>query len=133
MLENTVQAALEPEALRAVLDADCCELLRRPTMGLNLAAASMDCASLFGPVLQEKLEGILPKLNSENFLEKVHFLNLARSVEPSPEQAPEQCKSFPEENQALGPRSGRRAGRRRRGCGRCVLGAREHPGGGRIR
>ncbi|CAE6973429.1 unnamed protein product [Symbiodinium sp. CCMP2592] len=58
--KSTAQAALEPEALRAILDADCCELLRRPTMGLNLAAASIDCAALLGPVLQEKMDSLLP-------------------------------------------------------------------------
>ncbi|CAE7411337.1 unnamed protein product, partial [Symbiodinium sp. CCMP2456] len=92
--KSTAEAALEPEALRAILDADCCELLRRPTMGLNLAAASIDCAALLGPVLQDKMESLLPKLTSENFLDKVHFLNLARNVERNPEEAPEHCKSL---------------------------------------
>ena len=92
--KSTAQAALEPEALRAILDADCCELLRRPTMGLNLAAASIDCAALLGPVLQEKMESLLPKLTSENFLDKIQFLNLARNVERNPEEAPAQCKSM---------------------------------------
>ncbi|CAE7245390.1 unnamed protein product [Symbiodinium sp. CCMP2592] len=92
--KSTAQAALEPEALRAILDADCCELLRRPTMGLNLAAASIDCAALLGPVLQEKMDSLLPKVTSENFLDKVQFLNLARNVDRNPEDVPEQCKSL---------------------------------------
>lgn len=76
--KTTAEAALAPEALRAVLDADCSDLLRRPTVGLNLAAASLDCATLFAPVLQDKLPAILPKLASESFQEKVRFLNLSR-------------------------------------------------------
>ncbi|CAE7352977.1 PIF1 [Symbiodinium sp. CCMP2592] len=92
--KSTAQAALEPEALRAILDADCCELLRRPTMGLNLAAASIDCAALLGPVLQEKMDSLLPKVTSATFLDKVQFLNLARNVDRNPEDVPEQCKSL---------------------------------------
>ena len=91
---TTTQAALMPEALRAELDADCCELLRRPTMGVNLAAAAVDCAAMFAPALQEKLETLLPKLGAESFQENVQFLNLARNVERSPEKAPEQCHGF---------------------------------------
>ena len=90
----TAPAALAPEALRAVLDSDCCELLRRPTMGLNLAAASVDCAALFAPILQEKLETVMPKIVAESFLDKVRFLNLARNVDRSLAETPEQCKSF---------------------------------------
>ena len=55
-------AGLGPEPLRGVLDGDRCELLRRPTMGLNLGAASTDCAALFAPILQEKLETVVPLL-----------------------------------------------------------------------
>lgn len=77
-----MQAALEPQALRTVLDPDCCELLRRPTMGLNLAAASVDCASLFGPVLQEKLAIVVLKLTAESFEEKVHY-------QPGPQRRPQ--------------------------------------------
>ena len=92
--KSTAQAALEPQTLRAMLDADCCELLRRPTMGLNLAAASVDCAAIFGPILQEQLAVVIPKLTGDSFTEKVQYLNLARHVDHSPEQAGDQCKAF---------------------------------------
>ena len=87
-------AALSPDTLRAVLDADCCELLRRPLMGLNLSAASADGAALFAPILQEKLEALVPLLTAEEFLDKVHYLNLARNVDRDPAEAAEVCKQY---------------------------------------
>ena len=36
----------------------------------------------------------MPKLTSENFLDKIQFLNLTRNVERNPEEAPAQCKSM---------------------------------------
>ena len=92
--QKTAAQALAPEALRGILDAECCELLRRPTMGINLSAASVDGASLFLPVLQEKLEELAPKLQEEGFVEKFQFMNLAREVDRDPADAPEMCKRY---------------------------------------
>lgn len=92
--QKTAAQALAPDALRGVLDAECCELLRRPTMGLNLSAASVDCAGLFLPVLQEKLAELAPKLQDESFVQKFQFLNLARDVDRDPADTPEMCKRY---------------------------------------
>ena len=91
---NDAVAGLGPEPLRGVLDGDCCELLRRPTMGLNLGAASTDSAALFAPILQEKLETLVPLLTTEGFLDKVHYLNLARNIDRDPAEAAEVCKQY---------------------------------------
>lgn len=92
--QKTAPQALAPEALRGILDAECCELLRRPTMGVNLSAASVDGASLFLPVLQEKLEELAPKLQEESFVEKFQFMNLARAIDRNPADAAEMCKRY---------------------------------------
>lgn len=92
--QKTAAQALAPDALRGVLDAECCELLRRPTMGLNLSAASVDCASLFLPVLQETLAELAPKLQDESFAQKFQFLNLARDVDRDPAETPDMCKCY---------------------------------------
>lgn len=92
--QKTAAQALAPEALRGILDAECCELLRRPTMGINLSAASVDGASLLLPILQEKLAELAPKLQEDGFVEKFQFMNLAREVERDPADAPEMCKRY---------------------------------------
>jgi hypothetical protein len=94
MCQPSAQAALAPEALRKSLDQDCCELMRRPTMGVNLCAASIDGAALHGPALQETLEKLLPKITADDFLEKVQFFNLARGVDRNLTEGPSMCKRF---------------------------------------
>lgn len=67
MRQPSAQAALAPEAFRKSLGRDCCELMRRPTMGVNLCAASIDGAALRAPMLQEKLGKLSPKITAEDF------------------------------------------------------------------
>ena len=94
MCQPSAQSALAPEALRQSLDQDCCELMRRPTMGVNLCAASIDCGALHGPALQAGLERLLPKITAEDFLDKVQFFNLARNVDGEVTEGPNMGKRF---------------------------------------
>ena len=48
--------ALQPARLRATLDSSCSELLRRPLMGINLAAASVDGFTVFAEGLETQLQ-----------------------------------------------------------------------------
>ena len=74
-------SAFTSDSLRRMLDGDCCELLRRPVMGLNLAAASIDGAGLFAPILQEKLPAVAAILQKEPLGEAIRYFNLSRDVE----------------------------------------------------
>ena len=74
-------STFEPDKLRGVLDADFCELLRRPCMGVNLAAASLDGAMLFAPKLQALMDDLVAVLEKEALAEPVRYMNLCRDVE----------------------------------------------------
>ena len=74
-------SALTSDSLRRMLGGDCCELLRRPVMVLNLAAASIDGAGRFAPILQEKLPAVAALLQKEPLGEAIRYFNLSRDVE----------------------------------------------------
>ena len=74
-------STFEADKLRGVLDADFCELLRRPCTGVNLAAASLDGAMLFAPKLQALMDDLVAVLEKEALAEPVRYMNLCRDVE----------------------------------------------------
>ena len=86
--------ALQPARLRTTLDSSCSELLRRPLMGINLAAASVDGFTVFAEGLETQLQQLRGVLEAEPFLGAVRHLNLCRAVERDPAEGENACKAF---------------------------------------
>lgn len=93
-LNQAAEEALLPANLRPLLDADCSELLRRPSMGINLAAASIDSCQLFGHVLAESFPAVLEALTAEPLIEHTQFLNLSRDMDRDPTLGGPATKNF---------------------------------------
>lgn len=92
LFQNAAAALSSPDAVRAMLDADCSETIRRPAMGVNLAAASIDAANLFVPAL----EANLPKWKEvlEEWAEPVKYMNLSRDMERTKEENISKAEAF---------------------------------------
>ena len=114
---------LSPEALQKSLDHDCCELLRRPGMRVNLACAAVDAASLFLPKLAEAVSGALELFSNEKLMVPVRYMNLAREGDRDQRQTKEQGAALLRQVSRLAQRKHEELGRLAEASAAVYLGA----------